>query len=87
MQIDEPDPIVIHQVVKQNVFVEHLLLVHQHTEQRRLPFGIVLEQLEQPLVGSLQILDLHQIGFDQGRSEQAVGPHEQCPVFPHGCRV
>ena len=70
-------------MVEQVLLVEDFLFVHQHAEQRGLPFGARLQQFEQAFVGGREVLHLDQIGFDQGSAQQAVGPHQQCPVFRH----
>jgi hypothetical protein len=84
-QIDETDPLGIHEVLEHVLFLQDFHLVCEDAEHRHLARLLRSHHLEQPFVGLLEILESHEVVIDQGRAEQAIGAHHDGTVLgSHG---
>ena len=82
-QVNDPDAVIVHHMVENILLAEHLLLVHQDAQHGTAADVAGSRDLEQALIGRLEILELHQTVLNQRRAQQAVGAHQQWPVFRH----
>jgi len=80
-QIDQTDPLGIHEELEHIVFLHDLHLVGEDAQYGHLACLFRSDHLEQPSVGVLEILEFYEVMIDQGRAEQAIGAHHDGTVL------